>query len=94
MKDIAQLLYHGKLHEWDRPLTGEIMQSKEFQEENKYYEQLFATFNDEQKKLFEEYFLYSGGVSGLIQERAYANGFKTGALMAMQLLDFDPEQTD
>ena len=70
MKDIAQLLYHGKLHEWDRPLTEEITQSEQFQEEIKYYERLFATFNDEQKKLFEEYFLYSGGVSGLIQERA------------------------
>ena len=94
MKDIVRLLYNGRLHEWDRLLTEEITQSEEFQEEIKYYERLFATLNDEQKKLFEEYFLYSGGVSGLIQERAYVNGFKTGALMVMQLLDFDPEQAD
>ncbi len=94
MKDVVGLLYNGKLHEWDRPLTEEIMQSEEYKQRDKYYKLLFATLNDEQKKLFEEYYLYSAGKSGLMQERAYSNGFKTGVLMAMQVLQHDPEQSD
>lgn len=94
MKDIVRLLYDGRLHEWDRPLTDDIIQSEEYKQRDKYYNLLMETMDDKQKQLFEEYFLYSAGKSGLMQERAYVNGFKAGAQMVLAVLQHDPEQPD
>lgn len=94
MKDIVRLLYDGRLHEWDRPLTDDIIQSEEYKQRDKYYNLLMETMDDKQKQLFEEYYLYSGGKSGLMQERAYVNGFKAGAQMVLSVLQHDPEQPD
>lgn len=88
MKDVVKQLFNGELHEWDRPLL-EIRNSEEMEKYNRAYEALYATLSHEQKKLFDEYFLCEGGVDVLFQERVYANGFKTGALIMLEILRFD-----
>ena len=89
-KDILQLIFYGQLNESERSME-EFVNRRETKACHEAYEKLFATFSEEQKKLFEEYYCCQGGYEGLHLERTYANGFKAGFWLAVQTLDFDDE---
>lgn len=86
MKDILKNLYNGFLNESERSRkrteTDEKMDGA--------YEAMYKTLTEEQKRLFEEFYFYSGGVLGEQEEEAYVRGFKTGAWLVFELFDFSP----
>lgn len=85
-KEILKNLYLGLLNESERKRE----RTKYHEEEDVAYEALYATFTEEQKKLFDKYYLCSGGVMGELESQAYAQGVKTGVWLAFELCDFSP----
>ena len=89
-KDIIKCIFYGGLAESERG-TKEFQDTEEFRKRNEAYDKMEATFSEEQRKLFEEYYFWDGGCFNLQIERAYANGLKTGVWLAAELADFQPE---
>ncbi|MBQ8308429.1 MAG: hypothetical protein IJX96_01210 [Clostridia bacterium] len=89
MKNILSALYNGELHEWDRS-PEEFKGTEEWIKRDEAYEKLEKALSKEQQDLFEEYYHFDGGCLGLELERAYANGVRTGMLLAMEALKFEP----
>ncbi len=89
MKNILYHLYHGEINERERS-TKELQKTEEWQERDEAYEKLEKTLSKEQETLFEEYYMASSGYFGLEKERAYANGVRTGMLLTLEMLKFEP----
>ena len=51
---------------------------------------IMQVYHEEQKSLFNEFYLVSGGYESLCLKRTYANGIKLGMALALELIDFDP----
>lgn len=89
MKDVLRHLYNGELNEAERKVT-DLYETEEYKQSNESYERLAGTFSQEQSKLFEEYFEKNGLYTAKVMEEIYANGFKTGMLLAFEVADFEP----
>lgn len=88
-KEILKNLYDGNFHEWDRD-DKDFKETEEWAIMHESYAKLEKTFTKEQALLFNEYFLADGSYQDLRFQRMYANGFKVGFWLAMELMDFDP----
>ncbi|MBQ7879041.1 MAG: hypothetical protein IJ317_00165 [Clostridia bacterium] len=84
MKSILKALYNGEITEWERPL-GKLTETAEYKKFGECIERLEKTLTSEQETLFHEYYLADGGFENLVFERVYANAFKTGFWLAMEL---------
>lgn len=89
MNNILQHLYHGNLNESERKST-DLHETEEYKKYIEHCDKLIATFSKEQEKLFNTYFEWDSAYRGVENERLYANGFKTGMCVALELLDFKP----
>ena len=90
MKDILKHLYYGNINESERGIE-EFLETEEYK---KYYEagdKFDESLTDEQKQLYNEFFLRSGSLQDLHCERAYANGVKFGIWLMLEVMDFDPK---
>ena len=87
--NIYQDLYYGRINAIETPIKN-LYKTKEFKEMDDSYNKLYECLSSEQKKLFDEYWFNESGFSGLQNELAYIKGFKTGMLLIIGLLDFDP----
>lgn len=85
-KEIIKNLYYGWIDESERKRE----RTERDEEEYKAYEALYATFTEEQKALFEEFYVCNCGVIAQLEEQAYAQGVKTGFWLALELYDFSP----
>ena len=85
-KEILKNLYYGWIDESERKRE----RTERDEEEYKAYEALYATFTEEQKELFEEFYLCNCGVIAQLEEQAYVQGVKTGFWLAFELYDFSP----
>ena len=88
MKNILHHLFYGNLHEFDKSLK-EFHNTKEFQDMDASHAAFEKTLNEQQLKLFDEYYLAESGFLGLDKERTYIDDFKTGFWLALELMDFD-----
>lgn len=88
-KDVLDELYYGNINESER-LLGKISETEEYKEYCQTADKLIATLSEEQQKLFDEFFLASGGYESVCMKRTYKNGVKLGMALALELLDFDP----
>ena len=88
-KNILEELYYGNINECERRL-GKITHTEEYKAYIKSLDKLVASFNEEQEKLFDEYFLATGGYEDVLLKRTYANGVKVGLSVGLELIDFDP----
>ena len=79
MKNILYHLYHGNIAEAERSIK-DLQKHEEFTHRNNAHEAFESTLSAEQKELFDKFYFADCGCSGLILERTYANGFKTGFL--------------
>ena len=84
MKNVIKALYNGEITEWERPL-GKIAETAEYKHVWECFERFEKSLTKEQETLFNEYYLADGGLEKLLLERVYANAFKTGFWLAMDL---------
>ena len=63
---------------------------KEYEEMNEHFDKFADTLTKEQFKLFDLYDEKNTLFNDLIFERTYKNGIKTGMLLILELLDFEP----
>ena len=87
-KDILKMLFYGEISEANRT-TEEFVQTQERKNLDIAYEKMYETFSGEQKELFEKYCECDCGYQALYVERTYANAFKAGFWLAVELIDFD-----
>lgn len=93
MKSILKEIYYGRLNEADRPIC-EFFKTKEYEEMNKHFDKFADTLTKEQFKLFDLYDEKNTLFNDLIFERTYKNGIKTGMLLILELLNFEPTYKD
>ncbi|MBQ7924220.1 MAG: hypothetical protein IJ329_02825 [Clostridia bacterium] len=86
-KNILHHLYHGNFGEADKS-TKEFFNTTEYRDMAKAHEELENTFSEQQHNLFDNYYIAESGFMGLLLERAYFNGFKTGFWLAFELMEF------
>ncbi len=86
MKSILKALYNGKINEAEKPLKN-LSNTEEYKEYIESMDKLIDTLTKEQERLFNEAYFAQGGFDGLVYERIYANAFKTGFWLAMELID-------
>lgn len=88
-KNVLDELYYGNIYESDR-ILGKIAETEEYKQYCKITDKFISTLTEEQKSLFNEFYLVSGGYESLCLKRTYANGIKLGMALALELIDFDP----
>lgn len=89
MKSIIEEIYYGNLSEVERG-TKDFQKREEYKKAVESYDKFEKTFNGDQMNLFNEWYINETSYLGLIQERTYVNGFKTGMLLVLELLNFEP----
>ena len=82
MKDIIESIFYGEVNEAERKLRVEL--PKEWKSTFDAFEK---TLTEEQKELFDKYYIEDGAHIGAIERERYEQGFKTGFWLAMQLVD-------
>ncbi|MBQ7226850.1 MAG: hypothetical protein IJX05_00445 [Clostridia bacterium] len=85
--NILNELYHGNINESARSIK-DLQNTEEYKRMDESYKKLQEALTNEQKTLFEEFYDHDGDFVGLENERSYANGVRTGMLLALSLLDF------
>ena len=89
MQSLINKLFNGNT----MPESEKLIDSKPFKRNtaldnaDKKERELLKTFNDEQKKLFDEWRFFSDGIWSDEVDLAYERGFKTGALLMTEIYD-------
>ena len=83
MKNIIESMFYGEINEAERKLNVRL--SKEWE---KAFEAFEKSLSEEQRELFDKYYIEDGAHIGEIERERYEQGFKTGFCLAMQLADF------
>ncbi len=83
MKNIIESMFYGEINEAERKLNVKLSQEWE-----KVFEAFEKSLTEEQRELFDKYYIEDGAHIGEIERERYEQGFKTGFWLAMQLTDF------
>lgn len=83
MKNIIESMFYGEINEAERKLNVKL--SKEWA---KAFESFEKSLTEEQRELFDKYYVEDGAHIGEIERERYEQGFKRGFWLAMQLINF------
>ncbi len=83
MKNIIESMFYGEINEAERKFNVKL--SKEWE---RVFEVFEKSLTEEQRELFDKYYIEDGAHIGEIERERYEQGFKTGFWLAMQLADF------
>ncbi|MDE6058986.1 MAG: hypothetical protein K2G44_02985 [Clostridia bacterium] len=85
MKSIFEDFYYKKLGRNEmKPKDREYLESLE--EYEKAYETLEQTLDETQKKLLDDVFFSSAGVTGVLEYLSYKEGFRVALLLAFEMI--------
>lgn len=84
MKNTIKRLYNGQIRDNEKD-ASKLYQTQEFKELGERLDELQSSFSDEQIRLFREYELAYGAFCAIMDDEIYANGFRTGFWLAIDL---------